>query len=737
MKKIFTLLFILFQVLFSFSQINVGNDQTICLNDTAEVIALFQGGSQGAGMDTVICGVHASDFTSTLTRGFHFQAQSSFIITGLMCATENSGPGYNQSVQFVIFGDSIGGVWNTYPPTTTGVAFTTLFSSIDDSTSNYILCNISVDSGQYYGVIGARHLAGAGTAGQVYNSYTSTAGAIVDLDGTPTPLTRLYYQQVLSGGVAPSGGFLGVANAGQLGRIHMLTGGGVNWYDVSTGQMIGGGDTLFYSPTQSTSVAGVITDSIGQLHSDTMLIDVLNTNISTTGFSLCNNNVVVLTAPTTGFSNYNWSNGASTSNVLTVNTPGSYYVNYVTANGLVCQSDPVTIYSGTIPITLSTPDSVFICQGDTVFINGPAGFSQYNWSTGATSSSITTTLTGNYALSVIDGNGCTGISDTTTVNISPQSISLSTTGYSLCNGSVTIDAGSGYSSYLWSNNSTNQAIVVNSAGSYFVTVTYPTGCTAISDTITIASATGQFYFTINTPGDDSLCQPNGQVILDAGNFASFNWNTGETTQQITVSSLGAYYVNVTDSNGCQGVSNPPFEVFNAVNTSAITGSLNTTQFQTETYSVMQSPGSIYNWWMTGGNIQSGSGTNTVDVIWNTAGQGDIYVIETNVNACMGDTISLVVTILQSSDITENQSQQISIYPNPSDNIFNIIFSSEEKQDIKFRIFNAIGERVFLESKQQFVGEYTKEIDLTNNAKGIYFLEIETEDGVINKKLMFQ
>jgi len=628
-----------------YGQINVGNDQTICLNDTAEVIASLQGGSQGAGMDTVICGVHASNFTSTLTRGFHFQAQSSFIITGLMCATENSGPGYNQSVQFVIFGDSLGGVWNSYPPTTTGVSFSTLFSSIDDSTSNYMLCNISIDSGQYYGVIGARHLVGAGSSGQVYNSYSATAGANVIIDGNPTQLNRLYYQSVLAGGVAPPGSFLGTT--GQIGRVHILTGGGVNWYDVSTGQMIGGGDTLFYAPSQSTFVAGVITDSIGQLHSDTMHIDVLNTNISTTGFSLCNNNVVVLTAPTTGFSNYNWSNGASTSNVLTVNTPGSYYVNYVTANGLVCQSDPVTIYSGTIPITLSTPDSVFICQGDTVFINGPAGFSQYNWSTGATSSSIATTLTGNYALAVIDGNGCTGISDTTTVSISPQSISLSTTGYSLCNGPVTIDAGSGYSSYLWSNNSTNQAIVVNNAGNYFVTVTYPTGCTAISNTVTIASATGQFYFTINTPGNDSLCQPNGQVILDAGNFASFNWNTGATTQQITVDSLGVYYVNVTDSNGCQGVSNPPFELFNAVNTSAITGSINTTQFQTETYSVTQSFGSTYNWWMNSGSIQSGLGTNTIDVIWNSAGQDIIYVLETDVNGCVGDTVSLSVSIIVS------------------------------------------------------------------------------------------
>jgi len=42
-----------------------------------------------------------------------------------------------------------------------------------------------------------------------------------------------------------------------------------------------------------------------------------------------------------------------------------------------------------------------------------------------------------------------------------------------------------------------------------------------------------------------------------------------------------------------------------------------------------------------------------------------------------------------------------------------------------------------EELEQFVGEYTKQIDLSNNAKGIYFLEIETSDTVINKKLILQ
>jgi hypothetical protein len=80
---------------------------------------------------------------------------------------------------------------------------------------------------------------------------------------------------------------------------------------------------------------------------------------------------------------------------------------------------------------------------------------------------------------------------------------------------------------------------------------------------------------------------------------------------------------------------------------------------------------------------------------------------------------------------------LDVYPNPSRDIFNVTFTSEDAQDLKVRILNVIGEELINEDLQQFIGEYTKQIDLTNNAKGIYFLEIETDDGVINKKLILQ
>jgi hypothetical protein len=78
MKKL--LLILLCLPIIGYGQINVGNDQTICLDDTAEVIALLQGGSQGAGMDTVIAGLHVSNYTAAnSTRGWRFKATSRFL----------------------------------------------------------------------------------------------------------------------------------------------------------------------------------------------------------------------------------------------------------------------------------------------------------------------------------------------------------------------------------------------------------------------------------------------------------------------------------------------------------------------------------------------------------------------------------------------------------------------------------------------------------------------------------
>jgi hypothetical protein len=80
---------------------------------------------------------------------------------------------------------------------------------------------------------------------------------------------------------------------------------------------------------------------------------------------------------------------------------------------------------------------------------------------------------------------------------------------------------------------------------------------------------------------------------------------------------------------------------------------------------------------------------------------------------------------------------LDVYPNPSRDIFNVSFTSEDVQNLDVRIINVIGEVVYTENLNKFVGEYTKQVDLSTYTKGVYFLEITTDNGVINKKLILQ
>ena len=80
---------------------------------------------------------------------------------------------------------------------------------------------------------------------------------------------------------------------------------------------------------------------------------------------------------------------------------------------------------------------------------------------------------------------------------------------------------------------------------------------------------------------------------------------------------------------------------------------------------------------------------------------------------------------------------LNIYPNPSRDIFNVTFSSETKQTIEVRVLNLVGEIIFIENLIDFEGDYTKSFNLSEHSKGVYLLELDTENGMVNKKLILQ
>jgi hypothetical protein len=80
---------------------------------------------------------------------------------------------------------------------------------------------------------------------------------------------------------------------------------------------------------------------------------------------------------------------------------------------------------------------------------------------------------------------------------------------------------------------------------------------------------------------------------------------------------------------------------------------------------------------------------------------------------------------------------LEVYPNPSNGVFNVSFMSEDVQNLEVRVLNMVGELVYSEGLEQFVGEYTKSINMSKYTKGVYFLEITTNNGVVNKKIVLQ
>ena len=93
------------------------------------------------------------------------------------------------------------------------------------------------------------------------------------------------------------------------------------------------------------------------------------------------------------------------------------------------------------------------------------------------------------------------------------------------------------------------------------------------------------------------------------------------------------------------------------------------------------------------------------------------------------------SVIRSDELSDISS--LDVYPNPSRDVFNLEFISESKQSIEVRLLNLVGEIIFTENLDEFQGKYTHSFYLENYSKGIYLLELDTDNGIVNKKLILQ
>ena len=160
-----------------------------------------------------------------------------------------------------------------------------------------------------------------------------------------------------------------------------------------------------------------------------------------------------------GFGNftYDWSTGDVGSSIF-VNAAGTYSVEVI--DNFDCSYvAEFTVLEETIPIPNIEGNLIF-CEGSSTILN-TGSYQSYNWSNGSTNQSILVDSPGVYEVIVSNALGCTG-SNEVVVTQSDQLEPIISGSPTFCNSSsTTLDAGNGFSEYLWSNNSTSQSISVN------------------------------------------------------------------------------------------------------------------------------------------------------------------------------------------------------------------------------------------------------------------------------------
>lgn len=110
-----------------------------------------------------------------------------------------------------------------------------------------------------------------------------------------------------------------------------------------------------------------------------------------------------------------------------------------------------------------------------------------------------------------------------------------------CTGqSVQLSIPGNFNNYLWSTGDTTASIQANAAGPYTVTITTAEGCTAASNSIVLTVDPVQIPL-VQVLGDSIFCA-GGDAVLSCSASTSYLWNTGATTQTITVTQAGSYTV---------------------------------------------------------------------------------------------------------------------------------------------------------------------------------------------------
>ena len=456
---------------------------------------------------------------------------------------------------------------------------------------------------------------------------------------------------------------------------------------------------------------------------------------------LCTGQTVTLAAPSgTGYT-YLWSNGA-TSQQTQVSAAGEYSVK-VTANG--CSSTSaikvVQVSPDETPTIAATGDTKF-CDGGSVTLDGPSGWSGYHWSNGGTSEDLVVTQSGTYSLT-IDGSCQQWTSSSITVTVLDPAEPVGTGGSVLNSGTVTLSAtGTDLKWYdaaqngnLLGTGNTYTTPVISNTTTYYVqsTTQYPgdvyntgqtdhSGSTQYSGTNATNATT---YFTVT----DNCVLASVKVYTDTPGERLIQVKSGTTV-------VASATVNIPVTTSLPGGSTRIDLNFNlapgsyTLETDATT---NTTNFGYASPRLQRSNGGGVAYPYTIPNILSITGCSEGNTLFYYFYD---WEVEHGAMECNSQRVAVVATVYSDAGINEVANELgITTYPNPTDGQLNIKPTKGNVNNATLKVLDMTGKTVYAERTVNMVQGSVKTVDVSGLAAGMYTLEVSNGQSVYNVKFI--
>jgi hypothetical protein len=451
---------------------------------------------------------------------------------------------------------------------------------------------------------------------------------------------------------------------------------------------------------------------------------------------------------------YQWSTGGGgTTATFTINT--NYTV--TVTNSFNCTASAAGTASITGQPTVSIlPANAGFCTGGSVTLSTTPAGNGYVWSgPGGFSSNAATvnaTTAGSYSVTVTNPGSCTGTATASLIVVQHSAPTanagtdqVNTGGGVTIGGNPTATGGTSPYTYVWSPaTGLNSAAVANpfanpsNTTTYYLTVTDSKGCTATDNVLVTVS---NCFPTINPTQNVNVPSTGGSYSVSINATAGCNWNitgscgwlsfnsaagTGSATVTYTVSAntstntrtcvmtIGGNQFTITQNGATSCV---PVANFSASTTTG-TVPLSVNFFDSSTNSPQQ-----WQWSFQGATPSSASVQNPTGITYSTPG---IYNVGLTVfNTCGNDaeTKSGFINVLATGLEETDNLKSFLVMPNPTKGEFVLSFETAVWQDVRVNVFNSVSQLVSSDVITTTGGLTQYKFDLSNNARGIYYLQL--------------